>query len=171
MRTIQVVPYNPEWLVLYDEEKQRITNALGKVVEAVHHIGSTSIAGLAAKPIIDIMLEVSSLDALDKRSGGLVDLGYEAKGELGIERRRYFQKGGDDRTHQIHAFQVGDTHVTRHLAFRDYLKAHSKVLEEYEVLKIQVAESCNNDIEAYCDGKNNFIQIHERKAVEWFSKT
>ncbi|MDF1811510.1 MAG: GrpB family protein [Verrucomicrobiales bacterium] len=138
MRTIEVVPYNPNWPALFEVERLQIFKAL-----------------------------VSSLIELDEKEADLVALGYEAKGEFGIERRRYFQKGGNERSHQIHAFATGDPHVFRHLAFRDYLKAHPEILKEYETLKIRVAESCDNDIESYCEGKDAFIKNYEAIALEW----
>ena len=171
MRVIEVVPYDPGWPALYEAERQQIVDALGEVGKRIHHIGSTSVAGLAAKPVIDMILEVSSLADLDENEFVLVALGYEAMGEFGIERRRYFRKGGDERTHQIHAFEAGDPHVLRHLAFRDYLKAHPSVLSEYQKMKIRVAEACNNDIESYCKGKDTFIKKHERKALDWESNS
>jgi GrpB-like predicted nucleotidyltransferase (UPF0157 family) len=86
---------------------------------------------------------------------------------LGIPGRRYFRKGGDARSHQIHAFAAGDANIARHLAFRDYLRAQPGAREEYEALKTRVAAQCNNDIEIYCAGKDRFIKLHEAKALEW----
>ena len=119
MRVIEVVPHRPEWFTSFAEEAARISQGLNKTLVRIHHIGSTAIPGLAAKPIIDILLEVSSLAELDEAAPSLAALDYEAKGAFGIERRRYFQKGGDARTHQIHAFAIDDPHIVRHLAFRD----------------------------------------------------
>ena len=96
-------------------------------------------------------------------------LGYEAMGECGIARRRYFRKGGDERTHQIHAFLQGDDHVHRHLAFRDYLRTHPAVCREYAELKQAVAASCQHDIERYCAGKNAFVKEHEANALRWLA--
>ena len=93
--------------------------ALRGVVVALHHIGSTSIPGIFAKPIIDILLEVSDLEKLDKQSHALVALGYERLGEFGIVGRRYFRKNSASgiRTHHVHAFQTGNAEIERHLAF------------------------------------------------------
>ena len=170
MRRIEIAPYDPAWRELFEIERQLISEALGAIALDVHHIGSTSVPGLAAKPIIDIILEVSSLEDLDQRESALASLGYESKGEYGIERRRFFPKGGGERTHHIHAFKAGDPHVVRHLAFRDYLRAHPAISREYEALKTRVAASCNNDIDTYCDGKDSFIKDHERLALAWLSE-
>ena len=168
VRIIEIVPYDEAWPSLFMAEAQRLGQILRDVV-AIHHIGSTSVPGLAAKPIIDILLEVNTIGALDAQTQTLSALGYEAKGEFGIAGRRYFAKGGMQRTHQVHAFARGDPNVTRHLAFRDYLRAHPGVASEYADLKRRVAASCQNDIVAYSAGKRAFIQTHEAAALKWRS--
>lgn len=119
MRKIAVVPYDEKWPQLFEAESLLIKTVLGGVAENVHHIGSTSVPGLSAKPVIDILLEVSDISALD--NSAMTRVGYIARGENGITDRQYFIKGGDRRSHQVHAFAVGDIQVLRHLAFRDYL--------------------------------------------------
>lgn len=166
---VEVLEYDSNWPALFEKEKALLLENFGAAIVRVHHIGSTSVYGLSAKPVIDIMLEVNSLDELDDAKARFEALGYEVKGEFGIARRRYFQKGGYNRTHQIHAFVAGDEHVIRHLAFRDYLKAHPHVRLEYQDLKIKVASECNDDIEGYCDGKDGFVKHHEAKALEWMA--
>ncbi|MGJ8678668.1 MAG: GrpB family protein [Akkermansiaceae bacterium] len=166
---IEVVPYNQEWSKAFEEEKKVLLGAVDQVAVEVHHIGSTAVEGLAAKPIIDIMLEVTSLAKLDDCKENIEALGYEALDEFGIMGRRYYRKGEDHRTHQIHAFQTFDGNLTRHLAFRDYLRNHPDVRDEYGNLKTQVASLCDDDIDRYCDGKNDFIKLHEAKALEWIS--
>ncbi len=123
--------------------------------------------GLAAKPIIDLMLEVQSVSELDEHNAAFESLGYEVMGEFGIPGRRYFRKGRKLRTHQIHAFKVGSLHVARHLAFCDYLRSHPAVRKAYGQLKLQVARECENDIDRYCDGKDGFVKKHEALALAW----
>ena len=98
----------------------------------------------------------------------LEDLGYQVMGEFGIEGRRYFRKGGNNRTHHIHAFQAGDHHLIRHLAFRDYLIEHETIAKEYGELKLNIAKSSNHDNDKYCDGKDPFIKMHEINALRWY---
>ncbi|WP_196157172.1 GrpB family protein [Reinekea sp. G2M2-21] len=166
-RVIEVIPYQPEWVEQFEREKDRIMSVLSDIAIAVHHIGSTSVPGLAAKPIIDILLECESLAALDERSPKLADIGYEAKGEFGIPRRRYFQKGGDQRSHHMHAFVFDDTEVHRHLAFRDYLRVHPEVAQQYADIKQQAAEYANHDSQRYCDFKDSFVKQTEQQALRW----
>ncbi|RJF96518.1 GrpB family protein [Noviherbaspirillum cavernae] len=164
---IEVVPCNPLWPAQFESERLAIERSLGDIVVQAHHIGSTAVKGLAAKPIIDIILEVRSLEALDQAASALELMDYEAMGEFGISGRRYFRKGGSFRTHQIHAFKAGDPNIFRHLAFRDYLNHHPDVRREYQELKIRLATECNDDLDFYCDGKDAFVKHHEAKAIEW----
>lgn len=167
---IAVVQHRSEWKEAFDEERKAIL-ALGiPGIVQVHHIGSTSVAELAAKPVIDIMIEAKSLEGLDRNKEQIESLGYEAMGEFGIAGRRYYRKGGDNRTHQIHAFEAGDSNLLRHIAFRDYIAEHPNVRKEYGDLKIKVASQCDSDIDRYCDGKNDFIKFHQAKALEWINQ-
>ena len=169
---VYVVPYDPSWPAEFIAEAARIRLAVGDLVMAVHHIGSTSIPGIFAKPVIDILLEVYNIQALDARSAALAELGYEAKGEFGIPGRRYFRRDSamGTRTHQIHAFEAGSPGIERHLAFRDYMIAHPAIARHYGLLKQQLAASHPEDIEAYMDGKDSFIKEHEAKAIIWIKQ-
>lgn len=102
---ITVIEYSPLWKNKYKEESLLIRNILADNCIAIYHIGSTSVEGLAAKPIIDIMAVVRSLEIVDTVAEKFSDIGYEYLGEFGIEGRRYLRKGGDERTHQIHIFK------------------------------------------------------------------
>lgn len=149
----------------FAKERDLLREALGPVAKAIHHIGSTAVPGLAAKPVIDILMEVSSLDALDTLSEKMIGIGYVRRGELGILGRRYFSKGDEDRTHHLHAFASNDTNLVRHLAFRDYLRANPMIAKEYGELKKGVAETCENDLGRYCDGKDAYVKRIEAIAV------
>ena len=163
---ITVVDSDPSWPRKYAAERDRIAPALGDNLLAVWHIGSTAVPGLAAKPVIDIMAAVRSLEAADAAAERFAALGYEYLGEFGIPERRYLRRGGDERTHQVHIFAAGDTaNMSRHLAFRDYLRAHADVREEYAALKRSLAREFPYDIDAYCDGKAAFVQEHEARAL------
>lgn len=102
---IIVTEYNPRWPELFLREAERIREILGDNCMDVYHIGSTSVQGLWAKPIIDIMPVVRDLEAADRAAGKFEQAGYEYLGEFGIVGRRYLRKGGDERTHQVHIFQ------------------------------------------------------------------
>jgi GrpB-like predicted nucleotidyltransferase (UPF0157 family) len=148
--TLIVAPHDPAWRQQFDEEARRLAEHLGHVVVHLHHIGSTAIPGLFAKPIIDVLMEVVDLTSLDVATPILAALGYEAMGEYGIPGRRYFRRNDASgrRTHQVHAFESGTPEVERHLAFRDYMVAHSAAGRAYGDLKQTLAQRHPDDAEA-----------------------
>ncbi|WCG83013.1 GrpB family protein [Pectobacterium sp. A5351] len=160
-RIITVVDYDPHWATNYATAARAIAQVLGGVAVKIHHIGSTAVPGLPAKPVIDMLLEVVSLSDLDRLDHVMVDVGYRPRGESGIAGRRYYTKGGDVRTHHLHAFVVGDESIQRHLAFRDYLRANPSVCAEYAAIKRAAARACDNDAAVYSQLKNDFIVMHE----------
>ena len=166
---VHVLAPDPKWKDRFDAEAASIKSALRTSHFAVHHIGSTSIPGIYAKPVIDILLEVSDVKELENHSPDLELLRYEAKGEFGIPGRRYFRKNSEAgiRTHQIHAFESASEGLVRHLAFRDYMIAHPALAQEYSELKKRLSDQFPDDIEAYMDGKDSFIKEHEQKALRW----
>lgn len=165
---IVVTEYNPLWADMFETEAVKIKNILSQNCIAVHHIGSTSVVGLAAKPIIDILPIVYSLKDVDKAAAEFEKIGYEYMGEFGISSRRYLRKGGDERTHQIHIFSQNSVYdIERHLAVRDYLRTHPAACERYGRLKKELANRYPYDIEGYCDGKEEFVRRLEKEALEW----
>lgn len=165
---VRVVGYDPRWPQMFAEEAEKIQKILGENCLAVHHIGSTAVPGLAAKPIIDILPVVRDLSLVDAQNAEFEAIGYECMGEFGIAGRRYFRKGGDERTHQIHIFaQESMQDIARHLAVRDYLRAHPSAAAEYGALKRRLAEEFSEDIEGYCDGKDAFVKQLEQTALRF----
>ena len=166
MQHIVVVDYDPQWAEMFRAEAAKIKEILGKNCVAVHHIGSTAVEGLAAKPIIDIMPVVTDLARADACRSRFERLGYEWMGEFGIAGRRYLRKGGDERTHQVHIFAQDDrVNVARHLAVRDYLRSHPGEAAAYGALKRALAGRYPYDIEGYCDGKEAFVRALEKRAL------
>jgi len=135
----------------------------------IHHIGSTSIAGIFAKPIIDLLIEVSDVHAVDSCNEAMELAGYESMGEFGIPGRRYFRKDdeGGVRSHQVHVFQSGDPELQRHLDFRDFMLAHPAIAQEYSDLKRALALAHPEDSDAYMDGKDAFIRGVDERAAVW----
>jgi GrpB-like predicted nucleotidyltransferase (UPF0157 family) len=174
MKKVEVVPHNPDWRNEFGTEARRIAAALGDTIVAIHHIGSTAIHGIYAKPVIDILVEVRDIAEVDKLSSEMMRLGYEAMGEFGIPGRRYFRKNDQEgiRTHQIHTFETGSEQVKRHLAFRDFMNTHPVEAQKYSELKRKLAAEYPQNIDAYMDGKDDFIkEIDRRAAKRLFSQT
>ncbi|CAH2214879.1 GrpB family protein [Tepidibacter aestuarii] len=170
VRVIEVVPHNLKWNEDYQKEAKKICSIMYSEIVDIHHIGSTSIPKIYAKPIIDILIEVKDINSVDKYNEEIEKLGYIAKGEYGIKDRRFFMKGLYNRTHHIHIFQTGNPEIKRHLNFRDYMIAHPEEAKCYEELKKGLAKKFRYDNEGYCEGKDSYIKGIDKKAEEWFNK-
>ncbi|MFS0782189.1 GrpB family protein [Bacillus sp. 1P06AnD] len=168
MRKVEVRSYDARWVQHFSEEAEKLNLVFGDEIIDIHHIGSTSVPGLKAKPIIDIMPVVKDINKVDTYNNMMQEIGYEAKGENGIVQRRYFQKGGDYRSHHVHIYQVGSHEIKRHLAFRDYLKLHPNERELYGRLKETLARQFPDVIESYIKGKDYLIKEIELKALIWY---
>ena len=169
-RKVEVVPHNPNWPMLFQSEAGKLAAILGEEVLAIHHIGSTAIPDMSAKPIIDILVAVHHIAKIDGFNEKMMRLGYQPKREFGISGRRFFIKGRDSvRTHHVHVFQAGNPEILRHLSFRDYLIAHLKEAQAYGHLKEDLAGMFPDDIESYIEGKESFLQEIDRKARAWRS--
>ena len=141
---VEVVDYDERWPLDFQAESAGILPAVGPAAVALEHIGSTSVPGLAAKPIIDLLLGVRRLEDIDPYAGALRALGYER--EVAAERmilgRRFFYKGPPHaETHHLHISEVGTRYWVEPLAFRDWLRAHPEDREEYARLKRELATS------------------------------
>lgn len=169
-RHIVIEPYQIEWEQEYKREVGRISRIIHPVLRAIHHIGSTSIPGMSAKPTIDILAEVSDLPSLDRISSRMDPLGYESYGENGIVGRRYFCKTDAEGNHlvHLHIFEEGTEDVVRHLAFRDYLKVHADDAAFYSNLKEQLAAAFPYDAESYIQGKDAAVKKIEERALLWW---
>jgi GrpB-like predicted nucleotidyltransferase (UPF0157 family) len=145
---------------------------LGSTLVAVHHIGSTSVPGLAAKPIIDLMPLVTDLADLDRERRCVEALGYIWQGELGIPGRRYCTLSVEAgiRIVQLHFFNADSPQVERHIAFRDYLRAHPDAASAYEKEKRRARDLHPDDSHAYADAKAAWIRDMEAKALSWFAE-
>jgi GrpB-like predicted nucleotidyltransferase (UPF0157 family) len=168
---VELVSHDPNWAQAFATEADAIARALSDKVVAIHHIGSTAIPSICAKPVLDLLVEVESLAHVDDGTAALEALGYEAMGEFGIPERRFFRK--DDargiRTHHVHVFLAGSSQVTRHLAFRDYLRVHPEDAQRYDALKRALAERHEGDRDAYVLGKDPFIKEIDAKAARFFA--
>ncbi|GAK40714.1 hypothetical protein TCA2_3204 [Paenibacillus sp. TCA20] len=168
---IVVKEYDANWVHQFQKEARLIRKVLEGEILEIYHIGSTAVPGLKAKPIIDIMPVVNKIENVDGFNSKMIDIGYEPLGEFGMAGRRYFRKGGENRTHQVHFFQVDHVYeIERHIAVRDYLKSHLKDVQEYGELKVHLAKRFPKDIEGYSVGKDAFVKDLERRALLWWQE-
>jgi len=163
---ILVVDYDTTWPIKYEQEKIRILDALGNTIADIQHIGSTSVPGLAAKPVIDIILGLKQLPPSPAQISSLEAQDYLYCGELGIPGRHYFRQGMP-RTHQIHSVLVDSEFWKSHILFRDFLRAHPDAAQQYEVLKRKLAVEFHYDRERYTDSKSPLIKQLLEKALGW----
>lgn len=164
--------YSPEWPLEFECEAARLKALLGDELIVAHHIGSTSVPGLAAKPIIDLLPLVRDITRMDDLTPTMEAAGYKAWGEWGLPRRRYFTKDRDGyRTHNIHIYQIDDPDTERHLAFCAYLRNHEQARKEYEALKREVYVLHPTNITDYNNAKNDWIKQTEVVAIEWYRQS
>ena len=164
---VKIVPYQQEWAALYEEEKQRILAAISQDVLEIQHVGSTSIPGMPAKPILDMAIAVRSFEEAGVCIPPMEAIGYRYKGECDIPFRHYFVKD-KPRTHQIHMVERGSSEWERMLLFRDFLRYHPVAAREYADLKLRLASEYNSDVERYTNMKGPFIEkiiMEARKAL------
>ena len=165
---IRVVDYDDSWPRRFAWERRRIGAALADVVVGVEHVGSTSVPGLAAKPVIDILVRVTSLGDRAAYTEPLERIGYVARPDPSPERR-FFRNGGVPRRTQLHAVGAASEEERRHLALRDYLRANPTAAAEYASLKSTLAARFPHDRLAYLEAKAPLIQaLEERMRMEGF---
>lgn len=167
---VVLVPHDPAWAQAAREEGERFAASLPRgVLDCVHHIGSTSIPAIHAKPILDLLPVVSSLDALDAARSVLEGCGYAWWGEYGLPGRRYFTRDGDAgrRVANVHAYERGSPEITRHLAFCDYVRAHPDEAAAYDAEKARARALHPDDSYAYTDEKSAFVRRVEADALRW----
>jgi GrpB-like predicted nucleotidyltransferase (UPF0157 family) len=171
MDAVEIVDYDPAWPLLYEAEAARIRAVLdSNLIVGLQHFGSTAIPGLAAKPIIDILIAVRSIaDAQAAVIDPLQRLGYAYWSENPKVDRMFFVKGmppfGQRRTHHVHVTEPTGEMWQQRLAFRDYLKAHPEDAARYGRLKHDLAARHRLDREAYTSAKDHFIADIQRKIV------
>ena len=162
-----IVEYDPRWPTLYEEESDRIVRAVGDLVVAIEHAGSTAVPNLGGKAIIDVMGAVRRLEDAEQCVEPLAGIGYEYVPEYNdiIPERRYFHKGPPEaRTHHLHMVEHTSEFWERHLLFRDWLRLHSDDADDYYRLKQELAGRFGRDREGYTDAKTSFIEAIVAKA-------
>ena len=167
--SVTLQPHNPKWDEAFTFESNRLASQLKNEAIEIHHVGSTSIATICAKPILDLLLVAPSLNEIDQGKSVFEGLGYEYKGEYGIPGRRYSVLYNEEKTMgyvHIHAFPANHLEVHRHLLFRDYLRAFPEVARQYEELKISLLET-NIKRSNYTEAKAPFIERALIDAENW----
>jgi GrpB-like predicted nucleotidyltransferase (UPF0157 family) len=165
-----IVDYNSDWTKNFEQEKRELMKILNGKIISIEHIGSTSVNGLGAKPILDIAVGVNNLDDVDKFIEPLKKIGYEFRQHKEFPERRFFRKCKlRARTHHLHFYEFESEHWNNQLLFRNYLRTHPDELKSYNQLKKELAENYRFDRVSYTDAKGPFIQnvlIKAKKEIE-----
>ncbi|MFT4553169.1 MAG: GrpB-like predicted nucleotidyltransferase (UPF0157 family) [Chlamydiales bacterium] len=168
--TIEVVDYDPKWKKIFDQEELLLCETLSRVEISCHHFGSTAIPGMSSKPVIDIILEIASIDLISAFIAALEELGYEGLGECGVLGRSFFRRREDSKGRfsvHLHFFAKGHFEIERNLVFRDYLRTHPEDAHAYEKVKIDLAKKYPQDHRAYRRGKEEIILEMDARAKAW----
>lgn len=168
---VEVVDHRPEWPAAFTREESSVRSALGTLIVAIEHIGSTAVPGLAAKPIIDILVGVASWERFETITRRLRALGYvyTPESEADDPSRRVFRKGEADfslpRTHHLHLTELSGAYWNRMIAFRDHLRTNPLDAIAYERLKHELAQLHPTDPRQYSRGKTHFVTSVEARIL------
>jgi GrpB-like predicted nucleotidyltransferase (UPF0157 family) len=155
---VLVVAYDPEWPIVYQRLRLHVLGILGGLVVALEHVGSTSVPGLAAKPIIDLDAVIAPYSEMKEAIMRLEASGYEYLGDLGVAGREAFLAPPSMPPHHLYLCSPGGRELSRHILFRDYLRGHPDTCREYAALKRDLGERYRNDRDAYTQAKSSFIE-------------
>ena len=156
---IVLAKYNPEWKILFETEKLLLSQILSKI--EIEHIGSTAVEGLAAKPVIDIMMGLNDFNLANELIQKIENMGYSyvSKYEDTMPYRRFFTKDSNKkRTHQIHMVEIESDFWAKHLFFRDYLRMNKADRDKYSALKQELSTHDWKDVDEYANAKTSFIK-------------
>jgi GrpB-like predicted nucleotidyltransferase (UPF0157 family) len=157
MLRIEVVDYDPSWPNTFESLRSMLWPALADVASSIEHVGSTSVPGLAAKPIIDISIVVPQRSDVQMGISRLATLGYLHRGDLGVEGREAFTHPEGFPRHNLYLCPRDSVALANHLALRNYLRTHPEAVKEYGELKKHLAQRFPDDIESYIDGKTTLL--------------
>lgn len=158
-KKVIVVSYDPSWPLAFESICQEVKESLGSYAVAVHHVGSTAVPGLSAKPIIDLDVEIRDRSVFHVVRELLASIGYEYEGNLGIEDREVFRYDGKDhlQKHHLYVCPTDSRELYRHLTFRDYLRNHPEAVTEYSHIKEEAARLYPDSIDQYMQYKHGCI--------------
>lgn len=164
---VELAEFDSNWTLEYEKEKELLSKVLGEKAIEIHHVGSTSIKGLKAKPVIDILVVIEDLNKIEEIEDLLKEYDYSNRGHQGVEDRYFFAKGPEDsRTHYIHFVEKNNNTYYNLVYFKRYLLDHPESIDEYCELKQDLALKYPEERSKYTAGKNEFITNIIKKAKE-----
>lgn len=172
---IEIAPYDPGWIKLFKDEKDFLKKNFPQIIKQIEHFGSTAVPGIKSKPVVDMLIEVTSLKETKKKIVPVLKtLGYDYFWRPEFDKPpmyAWFIKRNlqGNRTHHLHMVER-DSKLWERLYFRDYLREHKDVAKQYEKIKIKIAEEFPNDRESYTKAKKEFISLITKKAKKYYGK-
>ncbi len=159
-KNVIVLPYDPKWKNDFDEIKQELVNAIGDLIVGIEHVGSTSVEGLSAKPIIDIDVVISDYSVFDSIVSKLSTIGYIHKGDLGIKDREVFKYSDKShlRKHHLYVCPQNSKELLRHITFRDFLRNNPEAVKKYSKVKENAAKLFPDNMDKYIEYKSPCIE-------------
>lgn len=159
-KNVVVLPYDPKWKNDFEEIKQEIVNAIGDLIVGIEHVGSTSVEGLSAKPIIDIDVVISDYSVFDSIVSKLSAIGYTYEGDLGIKDREAFKYSDKPhlRKHHLYVCPQNSKELLRHITFRDFLRNNPEAVKKYSKVKENGAKLFPDNMDKYIEYKTPCIE-------------
>lgn len=161
-----LVDYDPNWPTLFNELRDQVMAVLGDLVVVIEHVGSTSIPGCSAKPIIDMDVVIASRTDLPRTIARLATLGYVHQGDLGIAGREAFAAPANTPSHHLYVCDSQNEQYHRHILFRNYLRTHPEEVQAYNALKQRLAKQFRHDRDAYTRDKDEFVAMILQRAAQ-----
>ena len=157
MNRVDVVAYDPEWPQIFERIRSYVWPAVRGVAIDVEHVGSTSVPGLRAKPVIDACIVAATSGDIQACIERLASIGYVHRGNLGVPEREAFRRPDELPRHHLYLSPRDSLSLKNHLGFRDYLRSHPEAAREYGELKASLARRFPEDIDSYIVGKTDFV--------------
>ena len=161
-----ITKYDPQWPILFEELRVKLSELLGGMASAIEHVGSTSVPGLAAKPTIDLDVLLASAEYFPETIRRLSTLGYEHQGDLGITGREAFSIPPNLFAHHLYVCLPNCEEFRRHVLLRNYLRSHPAEVSAYSDLKWELFARLGDDRAAYIQGKDDFVKQLVQRAIE-----
>jgi len=167
-RSYKIVPYNPNWPILFSQESKKISDIIGNNILETHHIGSTSVIRMSGKSTIDILFIVKDVFKISEKIIDLEKIGYASLGSLNAKDSHLFEKEKDgNRTFIAHFYQKDHPEIKQILAIRDYLRNHDNEVKKYSELKLSLFQKFSNDYKQYRKFKDEYMESLKNRAVSW----
>lgn len=167
-RSYKIIPYDPNWPILFSQESKKIGNIIGDNILETHHIGSTSIIGMSGKPTIDILFIVKDVSKISEKIIDMEKIGYTSLGSFNAKNSHLFEKEKNgNRIFIVHFYQKDHPEIKQILAIRDYLRNHENEATKYSEIKFSLFQKFPNDYKQYRKLKDEYMESLKERAIFW----